>query len=63
MREPEVKKTTLEELRRMKETGQLFHDPAALAGDPLGPEFWRDALSEPSLPKRHPLKDEKPSHQ
>jgi hypothetical protein len=48
MKASDLKKATLEELRRKKEAGQLFHDPAALAGETLGPQFWRDATKEQS---------------
>ena len=60
MREPILKKATLEQLRRSKEAGQLLHDPAAPPGDSLGAKFWRDALTETLPPTKHSLKEDKP---
>ncbi len=48
MKRPEVRTTTLRELRRSKDAGELFHDPAAPAGDALGSDFWRGAVCEKS---------------
>ena len=43
MTERNMKQASLAELRRMKENGGLFHDPNALEGEQLGPEFWAKA--------------------
>lgn len=46
MTEPNMKKASLDDLRKMKAAGKLFHDPQAGEGPDLGPEFWASAKIE-----------------
>jgi uncharacterized protein (DUF4415 family) len=41
-----MKKASLDDLRKMKSAGKLFHDPKAREGEDLGPEFWAGATIE-----------------
>ena len=41
-----MKRASLADIRRMKEAGELHHDPAAPEGEDLGPEFWARAQVE-----------------
>jgi uncharacterized protein (DUF4415 family) len=57
MTERSMKRASLAELRRMKEKGELFHDPKAPAGEKLGPEFWAKAeVTGPRKPRSVHLK-------
>ena len=40
------KRASLDDILRMKEAGELFHDPDAPEGPELGPEFWARARVE-----------------
>jgi uncharacterized protein (DUF4415 family) len=52
-----MKRASLAELKKMKERGELFHDPDAPAGVSLGAEFWADAKVEgPRKPRSVHLK-------
>lgn len=46
-----MKTVSAADLKRMRETGELFHDPKAPAGPPpgeeLGPDFWAKAMRHP----------------
>ena len=51
------KRASLDEILRMKEAGELFHDPDAPEGPELGPEFWARARVEgPRRPRSVHLK-------
>lgn len=50
MSEPNIRRASLADIRRMKEKGDLFHDPNAPEGESLGAEFW--ARAEIEGPKR-----------
>lgn len=57
MSEPNIKRASLAEMRRMKEAGELFHDPAAPEGESLGAAFWAKAeIEEPKRPRSVHLK-------
>lgn len=57
MSEPSIKRASLAEIRRMKEAGELFHDPKAPEGESLGAEFWAEAeIEEPKRPRSVHLK-------
>ncbi len=57
MSEPNIKRASLAEMRRMKEAGELFHDPKAPEGESLGAEFWAKAeIEEPKRPRSVHLK-------
>mgnify|MGYP000883699834 CR=1 FL=1 len=43
MTEENIKRATLEEIRAMKDRGELFYDPNAPEGPELGDEFWENA--------------------
>ena len=43
MSDPNIRRASLAEIKRMKEKGDLFHDPNAPEGESLGPEFWAKA--------------------
>lgn len=43
MSEKHIKRQSLAELRRIKEAGELFHDPKAPEGESLGRDFWAKA--------------------
>ncbi len=52
-----IRKASLAEIRRMKETGELFHDAAAPEGESLGAAFWARAKVEgPRKPRSVHLK-------
>ena len=52
-----IKRASLAEIKRMKEGGELFHDPNAPEGEDLGPEFWASAtLNSPRKPRSVHLK-------
>ena len=57
MTEPDIKRTSLEEIRRMKDRGELYHNPDAPAGPSLGAEFWAKAkIVAPQKPRSVHLK-------
>ena len=43
MSDPNIRRASLAEIKRMKEKGDLFHNPNAPEGESLGPEFWAKA--------------------
>jgi uncharacterized protein (DUF4415 family) len=47
MSDQHIRRASLAELRKMKERGELFHDPNAPEGESLGPDFWAEATLEP----------------
>ncbi|MCL8382847.1 hypothetical protein [Xanthobacter aminoxidans] len=47
MSDPNIKRASLAEIRKMKERGELHHDPNAPEGESLGPDFWAEAKIEP----------------
>ena len=57
MSEPLIRRASLAEIRKMKERGELAHDPNAPEGESLGPEFWANAKIEgPRTPRSVHLK-------
>ncbi|MFG1477207.1 BrnA antitoxin family protein [Xanthobacter sp. V4C-4] len=38
-----MKRASLEEIRRMKQANELFHNPDAREGESLGADFWAKA--------------------
>ena len=40
---PDIRRASLADIRRMKEKGELFHNPNAPQGETLGAEFWARA--------------------
>lgn len=44
MSDPNMKRASLADIRRMREAGDLYHNPDAPAGDGLGREFWAKAM-------------------
>lgn len=57
MTESVTKRASLADLRKMRITGKLHHDPAAVEGAELGDEFWENAvLTEPKIPTSVHLK-------
>lgn len=50
MNDPNIRRASLEDIRRMKEKGELFHSPNAHEGETLGPDFW--AHAEVEAPRR-----------
>ena len=57
MSEPNIRRASLAEVRKMKEKGELFHDPSAPEGESLGAEFWAKAKVEgPRRPRSVHLK-------
>ncbi len=49
MSDDNIRRASLDDLRRMKAKGELRDDPNAPEGDSLGPEFWAAAeLERPS---------------
>ena len=48
MSEPNIKRASLAEIRKLKEKDKLFRNPDAPDGKSLGPEFWTKAeIEEP----------------
>jgi uncharacterized protein (DUF4415 family) len=43
MNDPNVRRASLAEIKRMRERRELFHDPSAGEGESLGPDFWSKA--------------------
>lgn len=57
MSEPDIRRASLADIRRMKERGELFHEPEAPEGESLGAEFWAKAEIEgPRRPRSVHLK-------
>jgi len=57
MSAPIIRRASLAEIKRMKEKGDLFHDPNATEGEDLGPEFWAKAeIKGPKPPRSVHLK-------
>lgn len=44
MNEENIKRYTLADLRRMKDAGEIYHNPNAPEGPDLGDEFWKNAV-------------------
>ena len=54
---PNIRRASLDDIKRMKEKGELFHDPNAPEGESLGPEFWAKAeIKGPKRPRSVHLK-------
>ncbi len=47
-----MKRASLAELKKMREAGELHHNPQAREGESLGREFWEKAMA--SSPKEAP---------
>mgnify|MGYP000149638566 CR=1 FL=1 len=57
MTEPDIRRASLEEIRRMKDRGELYHNPDAPVGPQLGAEFWAGAkIVESKKPRSVHLK-------
>ena len=57
MTEANIKRASLEDIRRMRDAGELYHNTGASEGEDLGPEFWASAvLVAPRKPKSVHLK-------
>lgn len=57
MSERNIKRVSLADIKRMKQKGELFHDPNAPVGEPLGAEFWAKAeIKGPRKPRSVHLK-------
>jgi len=41
------KRISLDEIRRMKDAGEIAHNPDAPEGPELGEDFWKNAVWEP----------------
>ena len=44
MSDPNMKRASLAEIKRMREAGELHHNPNAPTGESLGREFWAKAM-------------------
>ncbi|MEO8756968.1 MAG: BrnA antitoxin family protein [Devosia sp.] len=52
-----MRRASLDDIRKMEERGELFHDPDAPEGESLGAEFWAKAeIVEPHRPRSVHLK-------
>jgi uncharacterized protein (DUF4415 family) len=52
-----MKRASLEEIRRMKDAGELTFSRPAIEPEDLGPDFWKDAeVTPPREPKSVHLK-------
>lgn len=52
MSKPDMRRASLQELRRLKDSGKLRTDLSPKEGEDLGPDFWADAeWVEPSQPR------------
>ena len=47
MTEESWKRISLDEIRRMKDAGEIDHNPNAPEGPELGEEFWKNAVLVP----------------
>ena len=57
MTERNMKRASLEEIRRMKDAGELTSPRPTIEAEDLGPDFWKDAeVVEPRAPKSVHLK-------
>jgi uncharacterized protein (DUF4415 family) len=57
MSERNIKRASLDDIKRMKRKGELFHDPNAPEGESLGPDFWAKAeVAGPRKPRSVHLK-------
>ena len=57
MNNPNIKRASLEEIRGMKDRGELYHNPDAPVRPSLGPDFWAKAVVvEPKKPRSVHLK-------
>lgn len=52
MSEPNMRRASLADIRRMKEKGELSHDPNAPEGESLGRDFWAKAEVEAPAKRR-----------
>ena len=50
MSDETIRRASLDEIRRMRERGELHHDPDAPAGESLGREFWASAMRNSPRP-------------
>lgn len=44
MSDPNIRRASLEDIRRMREAGELYYNPDAPVGESLPPGFWDDAV-------------------
>lgn len=52
-----MRRVSLQDLVKMKERGELYHDPNAPEGESLGASFWETArIEEPKKPRSVHLK-------
>mgnify|MGYP003381754031 CR=1 FL=1 len=52
MSDQNIRRASLADIEQMKGRGELYHNPNAVAGESLGPEFWASAeLVEPKGPQ------------
>jgi uncharacterized protein (DUF4415 family) len=57
MTDQNIRRVSLTELRKMREAGELFHDPKAPDTENLGTEFWAKAdVKSPAKPRSVHLK-------
>lgn len=57
MTEENIRRASLDDIRRMRDAGELYHNSGAPEGEDLGPEFWAKAvLVAPRKPKSVHLK-------
>ena len=49
MTEENWKRVSLAELRRMKDAGEIYHNPDAPEGPELGDDFWANAVLVPPM--------------
>jgi uncharacterized protein (DUF4415 family) len=49
---PNIRRASLADIRKMKETKAIRHDPSAREGESLGPEFWAKAEIRPASKPR-----------
>ncbi len=58
MTDKNIKRASLDDIRRMRDAGELYHNTGAPeSGEDLGPDFWANAvLTAPKKPKSVHLK-------
>ena len=57
MNAPNIKRASLADIRKMKDQGELHHDPKAPEGESLGADFWAKAeIKGPKKPRSVHLK-------
>ncbi len=44
MTDANIRRASLDEIRRMRAAGELYHNSGAPEGEDLGPEFWAKAV-------------------